>query len=363
MTVSETVLVGTRKGLFIVARAGGAWRVVAKSFLGIPISAVLRDPRAGALYAAHAHAQFGARVFRSDDGGTTWNEAGAPAFPADLDAGDAKAPAVSEIWAIEAAGADTPEVLWAGTLPAGLFCSHDRGATWKFNAPLWARPERTEWMGGGRDEPVLHTILVDPRDSRRLTIAISVGGVWQSNDAGASWAARGHGLWAEYMPPERRNDLHIQDVHRVAHCRDAPDVYWLQHHNAIFRSDDGLETCADLVAAEPSRYGFAVVAHPHDPLTAWYAPMVKDEMRIPVDGRVVVTRTRDGGRSFQPLRDGLPQQDAYDLVYRHGLDGDASGERLAMGSTTGSLWLSEDGGDSWVEALAHLPPILVVRWV
>ena len=116
-------------------------------------------------------------------------------------------------------------------------------------------------------------------------------------------------------------------------------------------------------AIRPSKFGFAVAAHPHDPDTAWFVPAVKDERRIPVDGKVVVARARDGGRSFEVLRKGLPQHHAYDLVWRHALAVDASGERLAFGSTSGGLWISEDGGDAWSMPEARLPPISAVRFV
>ena len=83
---------------------------------------------------------------------------------------------------------------------------------------------------------------------------------------------------------------------------------------------------------------------------------------VPVGAQLVVARTRDGGESFEVLRSGLPQEGAYDLVYRHGLDVDSTGERLAMGSTTGGLWVSEDQGDRWSCLSAHLPPIRAVRF-
>jgi hypothetical protein len=116
------------------------------------------------------------------------------------------------------------------------------------------------------------------------------------------------------------------------------------------------------VQAQPSSFGFAVAAHPADPLTAWFVPAVKDERRIPVDGALCVTRTRDGGKSFDVLRDGLPQQHCYDLIFRHGLAVDDSGEQLMMGSTTGGLWASGDAGDSWQAVSAHLPPVYAVKF-
>jgi hypothetical protein len=103
--------------------------------------------------------------------------------------------------------------------------------------------------------------------------------------------------------------------------------------------------------------------HPREPDTAWFVPEIKDEKRIPRDGRVVVTRTRDGGKSFDILANGLPQQHAYDVVYRHAMAIDASGNRLAFGSTTGGLWISEDQGDSWSGVTHTLPPIHAVRFV
>ena len=112
----------------------------------------------------------------------------------------------------------------------------------------------------------------------------------------------------------------------------------------------------------PSTFGFAVAAHPSDPDTAWFVPAQKDEKRIPVDGRVVVNRTCDAGRTFETLTAGLPQEHAYDLVFRHALDVDETGERLAFGSTTGSLWLSENAGDAWQALSSNLPPIHAVRF-
>jgi len=169
-------------------------------------------------------------------------------------------------------------------------------------------------------------------------------------------------MYAEYMPPELRGEPIAQDVHRLAHCTARPEIVWCQHHNGVFRSEDAGATWYELTAIRPSKFGFAVAAHPHDPDTAWFVPAVKDERRIPVDGKVVVARTRDGGRSFEVLRKGLPQHHAYDLVWRHALAVDASGERLAFGSTSGGLWISEDGGDSWTMPETRLPPIAAVRF-
>jgi hypothetical protein len=164
------------------------------------------------------------------------------------------------------------------------------------------------------------------------------------------------------MPPEQANDLAIQDPHRVVRCPAAPDVMWMQHHNGVFRSTDAGAHWSQLSPAV-SQFGFAVAAHPRRPDTAWFVPAIADEKRMPRDGAMVVTRTQDGGRSWETLREGLPQRDAYDLVYRHGLDVDHTGNQLVMGSTTGGLWVSDSGGENWQLVNAHLPPIYQVRFV
>jgi hypothetical protein len=359
----EDLLVATRKGLF--AFDGGARSAPrCLGFLGDPVSAILEDPRDGSLYAALNLGHFGAKLHRSDDGGSNWSELPAPAFSAETGgAGEgAKSPSVSMIWTLAAGGADQPGRLWAGTLPGALFRSDDRGESWQLVEALWAQPSRSDWFGGGYDDPGIHSVIVDPRDSRKLIVGISCGGVWLSDDEGASWTLGGKGLAADYMPPDRVDDPTIQDPHRLAVCVAAPDTVWCQHHCGIFRSVDGGRNFVQINDVNPSAFGFAVAAHPGDAGTAWFVPAVKDQCRVPVDGRFVVTRTRDGGASFDVLSKGLPAETAYDLVYRHALDVDRTGERLAMGSTTGVLWLGRDGGESWSPLSVHLPPISQVAF-
>jgi len=354
--MASRLLIGTRKGLFICPEAVEGWRLGRPTFLAEPVSALLHDPRDGAIYAALRLGHFGAKLHRSDDGGETWTELAVPALPTEGE----NPKALDMIWSLAAGGAEEPGVIWAGTLPAALFRSVDRGASWQLARGLWDVPERSRWVGGGYDDAGLHSILVDPLDPGRVTIAISTGGVWRSADGGLEWRLEGKGLRAEYMPPEQQFDQVMQDVHLLAGCAAAPDVVWAQHHNGIFRSTDGGVTFTEVTAAAPSRFGFAVAAHPRDPATAWFAPAVKDECRVPVDGRLVVTRSRDGGKSLEVLSAGLPERDCYDLIYRHGLVVDGTGTRLVMGSTTGNLWASADGGESWRHLAAHLPPIVAL---
>jgi hypothetical protein len=319
---------------------------------------LLHDPRDGALYAAEALGHFGVKLQRSRDGGETWQEIAAPAFPKTGTDG----PSVSYLFCLETAGADQPGWLWCGTIPGALFLSTDHGESWAMNQALWDLPQRKDWMGGGFDDAGVASICVDPRRSDHMTIGVSTGGVWITDDGGASWRGSADGMYADYYPPERRHDPEVQDIHRLVQCPAAPDTMWVQHHNGVFRSTDAARSWQEVAAIRPAKFGFAVAVHPRDPDTAWFVPGVKDECRVPVDARLVVARTRDGARSFDVLTEGLPQSQAYDLIYRHALDVDATGVRLAMGSTTGHLWVSENGGDAWALVAGHLPPISCVRF-
>ena len=195
-----------------------------------------------------------------------------------------------------------------------------------------------------------------------VAIAVSCGGVWQTDDRGETWDLTAKGMHANYMPPAEKGREEVQDPHCMVQCRNHPEHYWVQHHNGIFRSADHARTWTEVTDVSPSSFGFPTVVHPDDPETAWFVPATEAIQRYPMGGQVVVNRTRDGGKTFTTLRDGLPQEHAYDIVFRHALDLSTDGNRLAFGSSTGSVWVSEDQGDSWTEITAHLPPVYCVRF-
>jgi photosystem II stability/assembly factor-like uncharacterized protein len=356
--------------LFTLDRGSSGWSISRASFLGDNCTLVMHDPRTGDLLAALDHGHFGVKMHRSRDGAASWQEIGTPQYPEKPADYAPKTPAEGRpvdwtlklVWALTPGGANEPGVLWCGTLPGGLFRSEDGGDSWELNRPLWDDPRREEWFGGGADQPGIHSICVDPRDSRHVVLGVSCGGVWTTRDGGRTWQPGGKGMRAEFMPPERQYEENIQDPHMVVQCAANPDALWVQHHNGIFRSTDGAGSWTEIEGVKPSAFGFAVAVHPNDAATAWFVPAIKDEKRYPSEGRVVVNRTRDGGKTFETLTKGLPQQHAYDLVFRHALDIDESGDRLVFGSTTGSLWITEDGGDSWSTLSSNLPPIYSVRF-
>ncbi|MDX2226309.1 MAG: exo-alpha-sialidase [Verrucomicrobiae bacterium] len=360
---TPTLRVSTRKGLFTLKKQGRDWTITSVDFPGEPVTMFLQDPRDGSCYAALNLGHFGVKLWRKLPREKEWKEIACPAFPKveNPDASD-PAPSLGQIWCLETGGTDQPGFLWCGTIPGGLFSSRDRGDSWQLNESLWNAPERKQWMGGGYDKPGIHSICVDPRKSHHVSLAVSSGGVWTTDDGGESWKNIGHGLRAEYMPPEKQFDLINQDPHRMVACPANPDFLWIQHHNGIFSSTDGGLNWREHKGVKPSVFGFAVAVHPADPQTAWFVPAIKDERRIPVAGKLSVTRTRNAGKSFQSLRKGLPQKHAYDLVYRHCLEVDGTGRRLGFGSTTGHVWISENSGDSWKLVSAHLPPVYAIRW-
>src|SRR5207247_382248 len=84
--MAERLYVGTRKGLFEVARRGDGWDIVGSDFLGEPVTAVLAD--GDLAYAALDLGHFGAKFWRrsADDG--DWQEMAVPMFlpkPADAE--------------------------------------------------------------------------------------------------------------------------------------------------------------------------------------------------------------------------------------------------------------------------------------
>jgi len=352
----------SRKGLFFFDRKSRGWDLHSHHFPGEPVTAFLCDADAKFCLAALRLGHFGVKLRRSTDGGQTWTESTCPVFPEKpTDPDDSNPWAVDQIWVLEGFQDKAADRIWAGTIPGGLFRSDDRGETWSLNSALWSMPERRSWFGGGYDHPGIHSVAISSADPDDLLVGVSCGGAWRSLDAGQSWQA-GTGMVASYMPPERSGDPVIQDPHRVVRCRAAPEVLWTQHHCGVWRSTDSGRTWKSVDAVKPSGFGFAVAVDPNEPRRAWFVPAIADTQRIPVGACLAVSRTSDGGESFEVFREGLPQQDAYHLVYRHGLAVSPEGRWLAMGSTTGSLWVSESGGQEWIRASADLPPIYAVHW-
>jgi photosystem II stability/assembly factor-like uncharacterized protein len=390
--MASRLLVATRKGTFVVEKEGGRWRPRLVGHAGVGVNYVARDPFTGRLWALLGHGHWGAKLSVSDDDGATWTDAPAQIkYPegARFIAQDMYEDASSEFgvgWRISTKAA-TLQKLWiiafgpggrvyVGTIPGGLFESHDGGATFSLNLPLWNHESRggdlsggegkteTKWFGtpaseGGDFAPGIHSITVDPRDANRILIGVSTAGVIETRDGGRSWRAANKGMTMDHSPEPEAEWGH--DVHAIDRCAAAPDHIWQQNHAGVFYSADGAATWRKVSVADKGvHFGFPVAADDTDGRRAWLVPGRADNMRMAIDGGLFVARTEDGGETWKQLRNGLPQENAWDVVYRHALA--QRGGAVAFGSTTGNLYLSEDGGDGWSTVANNLPPIYAVRF-
>jgi photosystem II stability/assembly factor-like uncharacterized protein len=368
MTPSDTILLGTRKGLLTLRREAGGWKVARHSHPGQPVAYAATDPRSGMLWACLDHGHWGQKLQRSRDMGASWEEVPAPKYPEDAQVPDGmpgsdqppKPATLRYLWVFAPGGADQPQTLYLGTEPGGLFRSDDGGESWELVRGLWDHPSRmAAWFGGGRDYPGIHSILVDPRDSRRVLVGISCAGVFETTDGGDTWAPRNKGLTATFLPNPEAEVGH--DPHFVSRMPMVPDVLWQQNHCGIFRSTDRARTWRK-VSQEggPAHFGFPIAVDPANPSAAWVVPAHSDEQRMAIDASLCVCRTEDGGETWTAFRSGLPQRDCYDVVFRHGLD--VSGTRLAFGTTTGNVFVSDDRGETWDCVGTHFPPVYSLRF-
>jgi len=357
--MANKMMVGTRKGLVIFERNGSGWSQISEHFEALPVTHATIDERNGILWVALDHGHWGCKLHRSKDGGATWEEVEAPKYPegATRPPDDETPATTSYIWIVQPGGKDQPDRVYVGTEPGGLFVSDDGGDSFQLMETLWNQPSRDNWFGGGRDHPGVCSIIVDPRNSNHVTIGISVGGVYETTDGGETWAARNKGLLAEYMPDPHAEFGH--DPHFMLASPSNPDVLWQQNHCGVFRSANGGQTW-DNLSDGGIKFGFALALDEKDEKTAWVVPAKSDEKRVPIDRAIFVARTDDGGKSWTHLRNGLPQEHAYDITFRHAMHID--GDELAFGTTAGNLYFSENRGDNWQCLAENLAVVYSVRF-
>ena len=347
------LLLGTRKGLIVYQKQNGNWNLLRTDFLGIPVSIAYVDESTNTWWACLDHGHWGVKLHRSSDEGKTWEEIAAPVYPEGEVIKDDKPASLKYIWAVAKRG----NQLLLGTDPGGLFESSDNGNSFSLNRGLWDHPSRKGWFGGGRDNPGIHSICVDPRDENHIYIAISCAGVFETTDGGSTWNPRNKGLKADFLPDP---DSEIgQDPHLTVMCPNNPDVMWQQNHCGIFRTTDGAKNWEEITDKNgPADFGFAIEVHPENENMAWVIPGVSDGVRVAIDGKLQVCRTDDGGKTWKSFSNGLPQENCYDIVYRHCLD--YNGEDLVFGSTTGNVFVSNDMGENWKCISNYLPMVYSV---
>ena len=354
MTQKLILLLGTRKGVFLATSDAGreAWSLAGPFCEAWPINHVVADAASGAIYAGGGNAWTGPAVWKSEDLGANWTRSSAGLA---YQAGEEP---VKSVWSLAVAD----DALYAGVEPAGLFRSFDGGASFAHVAGLRAHPTRPNWQPGGAGL-ILHAVVPHPADRRQCWVAISTGGVFHTADGGESWEPRNRGTRNDYAPPEQKYAEWGQCVHSLALAPGNSDRLYQQNHCGMYRSDDGGRSWQSIETGLPSSFGFPAVTHPRDPDTAYLVPLNGDSAgRFMPDAAAAVWRTRDGGRSWQDLRRGLPQENAYLTVLRRALATDAlSPAGIYFGTNTGELFASADEGESWTMIARHLPPILSVE--
>jgi hypothetical protein len=346
------LLVGTAKGLFRVTRdaVGGRWRIDGPHLAGYSVLHTLEAP-GGRLFAATSHTVWGAHVYTSDDAGATWTSlAAVPEHPAASGRGATRA-----IWYLALAG----NALYAGVDPAGLFRSDDQGASWQPVTGLNEHPTRVTW------EPskgcfAVHSVYIDSVQPDNIVAAVSAGGVYRSEDGDATWHPANAGVRAENLPERYPESGH--NVHRVIMHPRVPSRLYRQCYNGTYRSDDGGDSWTEITAGLPSDFGYGIVTDPNDPDTVLQIPESSSHLRAPVDGKLRVYRSRNGGGTWESASNGLPAAHVYVTVLREAMDVDGRDPcGVYFGTSGGQLFASPDTGDSWEELASYLPRVLTVK--
>src|SRR5687768_11754050 len=388
---SVRVLVGTRKGAFILTSDGTRkqWDVSGPHFAGWEIYHLKSSPvEPNRIYASQTSSWFGQIIQRSDDGGKTWYQPGTPpgeptTTPEGFPKGESNkfvydtSPETGKpltthqwydgtqhpwefkrVWHLEPSLND-PDVVYAGVEDAALFRTSDGGQTWQELPGLRNHGTGSKWQPGAGGL-CLHTILLDPVQRDRMFIAISAAGAFRTDDGAKTWQAINQGLRSEYIPDPKAEVGHC--VHRIAMHPSKPDVLFMQKHWDVMRTDNAGESWREVSGNLPSDFGFVIDVHAHEPETIYVVPIKSDSEHYPPDGQLRVFRSRSGGEEWEALTAGLPQRDCYVNVLRDAMTVDSLDPcGIYFGTTGGQVYGSSDGGDHWTPIVQNLPSVLSVE--
>src|SRR2546428_581730 len=316
------------------------------------------------LYASQSSGWFGQAIHRSNNGGKTWEPVGnkfaydgVPGTHRWYD-GTPHRWEFKRVWHLEPSLAD-PETVYAGVEDAALFRSSDGGQTWQELSGLRGHGSGPHWQPGAGGV-CLHTIIQDPSDPNRMFIAISAAGAFRSDNAGKTWRPINRGLKSEGIPDPDAEVGHC--VHHIAMHRSRPNALFMQKHWDVMRSDDAGESWQEVSGNLPTDFGFVIDVHAHEPDTIYVVPIKSDSEHYPPEGKLRVYRSRTGGREWEALTKGLPQRDCYVNVLRDAMAVDSLDPcGIYFGTTGGQVYVSADAGDSWTPAARDLPAVFSVE--
>jgi photosystem II stability/assembly factor-like uncharacterized protein len=382
------VLVGTRKGAFLLTSDGkrGKWQVDGPHFAGWEIYHMKGSPAdPNRLYASQTSGWFGQIIQRSDDGGKTWNIPGGEKLPGPADPpggvsnkfaydtspetgkpltthqwydGTQHPWEFKRVWHLEPS-LDKPDTVYAGVEDAAIFRTTNGGKSWHELAGLRGHGTGPQWSPGAGGMGT-HTILIDPKNQKRMYVAISAAGTFRTDDAGNTWKPINRGLKSEFMPDPTAEIGHC--VHRIALHPSRPDVLFMQKHWDVMRTDDAGESWKEVSGNLPTDFGFVIDVHAHEPETIYVVPIKSDSEHFPPEGKLRVYRSRTGGNEWEPLTKGLPQNDCYVNVLRDAMAIDQLDPcGVYFGTTGGQVYASADAGDSWAPIVRDLPAVLSVE--
>ena len=341
------------------------WKVEGPLFGGWEIMHVHGSPAdPNRLYASQWTGWHGQVVQRSDDGGRTWEPVGNTfAYEGETGThqwydGTPHPWEFARVWHLEPSP-DDPDTVFAGVEDAGLFRSTDGGLTWQELPALRTHSTGSAWQPGAGGL-CLHTIIIDPADAQRMYVAISAAGAFRTEDGGKSWQLATAGLRSDFLPEPEAKVGHC--VHNLAMHPSRPATLFMQKHWDVCRSDDAGDHWTEVSGNLPSDFGFPISVHAHEPETVYVVPILSDAEHYPPDGKLRVARSRIGGNEWELLTNGLPQSDCYVNILRDAMAVDTLDScGVYFGTTGGQVYASPDSGETWAPIVEHLPPVLSVE--
>ncbi len=347
--MARTLLViGTRKGCFLAESDADRrdWSLSGPFCEGWPVYHAIVD-QAGTIYAAAASEWHGSAIWRSRDRGETWTHSSEGLqYPE----GEKKLSKASTISAADGR-------LRVGVEMPGIFESRDDGDTWSLLTNLEGQPGSEMWDDPANQPPGHLGIsgIEETGDPDRFFAIVQGIGAYETTDGGTNWTPRNRGLRADW--PREHEEVGFC-VHKLVRSPVDGDRLYQQNHVGMHRSDDAGHSWTEITEGLPTEFGFAAAAHPHDRDTFFVIPLDPGHGRTMPDGQAAVWRTQDAGSSWQAMRDGLPQSDAFLGVLRQGMVADSyDTPGYYFGTSTGQVFASNDDGESWSEIASYLPAI------